>query len=75
MTEKPRGKTPKIPNAPEKDEYGCLIGVEVWDAEKRKCVPITKPSTIGTEPFHERDWVEEADRDFKRGRQHPALRD
>ena len=53
MTEKPR-KPITTPKAPEKDEHGCIIGVEVWDAEKGKCVAITKPAGIGTETFHER---------------------
>ena len=43
----------KTPEAPKKDSYGCIIGVEVYDVNKRKCVPITKPATVGTKSLHE----------------------
>ena len=53
MTERPRKITPK-PKAPEKDEHGCVIGVEVYDAQQGKCVPITRPATVGTQTIHEK---------------------
>lgn len=67
MTERPRKSIPQ-PKPPERDEHGCLIGVEVYDAKKGKCVPIVKPAGIGTEPLQERDWVAESQREWEKGR-------
>jgi len=53
MTERPRKSIPQ-PKAPKKDEHGCLIGAEVYDAEKGKCVPIVKPTKVGSGTFHEK---------------------
>jgi hypothetical protein len=47
------------PAEPEKDEHGCVVGVEVFDAQKGKCVPITKPAGIGTQSFHEQKVLED----------------
>jgi len=32
------------PEAPQRDEHGCVIGQEVWDDAQQKCVPITTPT-------------------------------
>ena len=66
MTEQPR-KSVQQPKAPEKDEYGCVVGVEVWDANKRKCVPITRPAMVGTKSFHEQKALKDYE-DWKKRR-------
>lgn len=53
MTEKPR-KSAEKPKAPEKDEHGCVIGQEYWDALRGRCVSITKPATVGTQTIHQK---------------------
>lgn len=54
--ERPRKSAAK-PKAPEKDSHGCIIGVEVWDVEKRKCVPIVKPARVGTKSLQEQERI------------------
>ena len=41
---------------PEKDEHGCEIGKQTWDAELEKCVPIQAPAEkVGEEAIRENE--------------------